>query len=887
MFSSLASFLPTALRETTRASSFVPDNDEPTIDRQLPPPTEVPREQTEPRKRDRERRHNEIFIVVRPPPSKTNHPLNLQVQLVPPHSRGVLPRQSIDFESGNTPLHRTSSTRSQESASTYGSTASFGSTTTTATTSTTASRRAIVPLYNLQAHNVLPNVIVDAGTDAKVAKFQKRGIELIDLAVFEPVEVWPDSTAVIVPSAVSTLTAPIVGPGASTSTLGRLSMDEAGFAQVHAGSVPGRSAPPFLSAPTNNRLPTTQDPNTATSSSASLSSTSQLVHQLVHSPIQTQVTPPNSSGLPSGNNRRNIFGKIFKKTTKDTVTSPSSQQSLKQVPRPQSISQETPETLNDDLNGTPTQMQHMRTPTPQHQNLSPKDMTPESSNGKRAGGLRGSWLLGSSGLSPRPQSAASPSFASAFSSLSLKRRPTAGSQAVDNMANNLNMSQADDEAQVPQSTGASHVHACYQPNQIQAQNTLGVQPTLVVVHPSFVKATRGTRCRRSKSPNSETRGSVEIRNDNIDDTKPCKEKVKPFRRPYIYAWLGRKWIKRRPAPQSHGQGQHKGLGLGLNLGGTGTGFGIDASRIHTTKDREVGVEETVEVRFEWKRMPVSAGSKKRPDAGASNEARESSAEGDEQGSAVKSSRRRRASTSRDAGSRWREGEGKTTRKDGGFDGQVERVRKPSASSITSARAAAKRLSLASHQSQSTTGVSEENSVDADAEDESDPEDSETPWVCTLKVRRTNAGLAKEAGMSLIPSNTSSKEARGRSRRQGDAVGNGGIAKSHENTPQDVLRIKVGTLSPTPHHPKVVAMLKMPFPLPDVQVERLGVVKRRGLAPSSQSEGGSEKPDYYGLTLTGEEIKDIVCSTSLWLVVRENIGGVGKVQRKGDGWMIRA
>ena len=48
----------------------------------------------------------------------------------------------------------------------------------------------IIPLYNLQAHNVMTNVIVDAGTDAKIAKFHKRGIELIDLAFLEPVEVW-------------------------------------------------------------------------------------------------------------------------------------------------------------------------------------------------------------------------------------------------------------------------------------------------------------------------------------------------------------------------------------------------------------------------------------------------------------------------------------------------------------------------------------------------------------------------------------------------------------------------------------------------------------------------------------------------------------------------
>jgi len=134
----------------------------------------------------------QAFIVVRPPPSKTNHPLNLQVQLVPPssrdHNRLTSSRRSTDSPAtnpeleGQLPLTGTSSNRSD--ISTYPSYApsvtsvnSFGSTTST--------RRMFIPLYNLQAHNVMPNVVLDARTDAGVAKFLKRG-----LAVLDPTEVW-------------------------------------------------------------------------------------------------------------------------------------------------------------------------------------------------------------------------------------------------------------------------------------------------------------------------------------------------------------------------------------------------------------------------------------------------------------------------------------------------------------------------------------------------------------------------------------------------------------------------------------------------------------------------------------------------------------------------
>jgi len=144
--------------------------------------------------------------------------------------------------------------------------------------------------------------------------------------------------------------------------------------------------------------------------------------------------------------------------------------------------------------------------------------------------------------------------------------------------------------------------------------------------------------------------------------------------------------------------------------------------------------------------------------------------------------------------------------------------------------------------------------DNDDEDESEPEDSETPWTCTLVLSRLGGGRAAGDGS------------------------------------ESVVRVRVATFSPTPHHPKVVALLKVPFPLPDVVVDRLQVRRRavspQGIArPSWNLNGGT--PDGGGLVLTAEEIKDVVSSTGLWLVVRESIGGVGKISRKGDGWRIRA
>ncbi|KAK7684997.1 hypothetical protein QCA50_011832 [Cerrena zonata] len=140
----------------------------------------------------RKDRSHESLIIVRPPPSKMTHPLNLQVQLVSPSTKGKeRARNSFDSSAdvGDDIIAPTSSNSSQWDVSTTGHTSSV-SLASGSSMFSPSSKRAITPLYNLQAHNMLTNVIVDASTDAKVAKFHKQGLEIIGLAILEPVEIW-------------------------------------------------------------------------------------------------------------------------------------------------------------------------------------------------------------------------------------------------------------------------------------------------------------------------------------------------------------------------------------------------------------------------------------------------------------------------------------------------------------------------------------------------------------------------------------------------------------------------------------------------------------------------------------------------------------------------
>jgi len=86
-----------------------------------------------------------------------------------------------------------------------------------------------------------------------------------------------------------------------------------------------------------------------------------------------------------------------------------------------------------------------------------------------------------------------------------------------------------------------------------------------------------------------------------------------------------------------------------------------------------------------------------------------------------------------------------------------------------------------------------------------------------------------------------------------AVGGGG---------SELIRARVTTFSLTPHHPKVVALPKVPFPLPDIIVDRLQVcwraVTAQGIAwPSSNAESESDR---LVPTAAGRSINDVVSST---------------------------
>lgn len=816
------------------------------------------------------------FIIVRPPPSKSNHPLNLQVQLVPPNIKppnGVVSQSSTSMQSNQTEsdhvLARTSSGRSVSSYSNYGSsTSSFSS----VASSSASTRRTIVPLYNLQAHNVMTNVIVDAGTDAKIAKFQRRGIVLIDLASLEPVEVWGDS------------------PSSAGRHSINLNVDETQVGGARNSALSSRSIT------TSSRAHTPEHHLTAASSIISLNSArqSQTQHQNALHPQSRQQLPPmlddpspgpiSDAGTTSAQSasdlqpttpvKRNIFGKLFQNkkqsgffnnspTSPSFAISPPPLQEFSPVtPKPPS---QTPQTANV----TPTTNTNQGTGKSHMRNLSLTNFTSplktpfRNSKNKLPTGAAVSSSSSSLGLNapsgrqvtgpgatptgqyiPSPNMSAS-SLAATSESMESGSAAHSGSGHAHNPVFQTTTSHLHPPSHTPQpSTGSatSTTAAAAAPPQTQLQQ-LQSRPPVLGIQPTYVSSLGG----------------------NLSGPGDVKKKLRAL----MYVWLVRRWFKR-----SLYQEQNEVSFTSVATGGGGGGGFLGLGSKNKDKDQNGNPAEPgagVEVRVEWKRGKARVSRRGRSGRGKSE---------------TDSLRRRSIGTMTGEGGRGRiDEEGRRMEREKSRDSRKvpedKRLSKTSMKSLPSvgsgnrdtdseegADGSRRRRSLKRPMS---------SLVGSDGE-ESDPEDSETAWVCTLKVRRTTP--ASHSKLSGRPNTAGEKE---------------------------VLKLKVGTLSPTPHHPKVVAMLKVPFPLPDVEVERLSL-RRRLLEPVPEQGGTNEfgevgqltphprdfaleesrqDGEYRGLLLTAEEIKDIVCSTALWLIVREGTGGVGRISRKGDGWKLRS
>ncbi|TYJ54399.1 hypothetical protein B9479_004909 [Cryptococcus floricola] len=173
----------------------------------------------------------QTYIIVKPPPAAAKNPLNLQIQLVVKRNRprGVstssnyssavpsTPGKERDGDlSDNSPVSttrtptRTSSQfgppSSPASAISPSSEAggvslkrsqSVKSSMSTATSSTTSggSGKRIEPMFNLAVHSVVhPTIVTDAATDVKVAKFLKRGVDVVGVGIVEPAELFSSSS---------------------------------------------------------------------------------------------------------------------------------------------------------------------------------------------------------------------------------------------------------------------------------------------------------------------------------------------------------------------------------------------------------------------------------------------------------------------------------------------------------------------------------------------------------------------------------------------------------------------------------------------------------------------------------------------------------------------
>lgn len=230
----------------------------------------------------------ELLVIVKPPPGKQANPLNLQIQLVMPQqlqSRRDGSHRRSSMDSSHSPadlapaqghdLRRRGSIASNRSAgsevSNSGSIAS------------TSSGRRVTPLYNLNFHHILSTTVSDAGTDQKVAKYIKKGIELDGFGILEPAEL-------------------IIGVN-DLATLQKMAAAETGSSTVQAGNatnISPRSETISSGGAADDRSAFSAPARDATSSTAASSTT--------HPPTSFEAMTPEARGVEA-----NLGGKLLGK----------------------------------------------------------------------------------------------------------------------------------------------------------------------------------------------------------------------------------------------------------------------------------------------------------------------------------------------------------------------------------------------------------------------------------------------------------------------------------------------------------------------------------------------------------------------------------------------
>ncbi|KAG8969717.1 hypothetical protein FRC05_000848 [Tulasnella sp. 425] len=842
----------------------------------------------------------------------SNHPLNLQLQLVPPSARetqrvvsasrsGTMDSQMTDSTRQRSPSVRSNRSNTSLYSSASFSTASIASST---TSTSTASARRIIPLYNLSAHNVMTNTVTDAGTDAKIAKFGKRCIEIIGLGMLECYEV--------------------LGVQLDPATLALY---------LPYNGAPGPSMLPPIEAPSSRS--SSRPPSTVTPSSSNSHLPSELQHPTVSTPTAPSFSQQSTQtpSTPTANSAKKLFGKMFKR--KDAASSPATTP----TPTPTGFPEPpiTPTPITPSASST-----FFNRPSKRNSALSATSATaPDLAHGKVASSSSAQDLSAGTAGGPTAAGSLQPPCLGTQATL-LYRTKSRSTVIAPSVIANL----------------SGNVLALRKSRSKGSFQETSPQQQLQQLQPATAA--------RSREPSNGAHlqvehlsppGQAEIHLEGSSSTLGLAGPPPAFKRTgHSYEWVIRRWIK----------GSDTGL-FGIKeslLSARSAVFDIPASG---------GAREgIVEVRFEWVK---GKGSKER--AKAKERSDRLGVDGDGRRSRPRSmiSDTAEAFVAEPAGSsalrpssmyvsgtapvtpekRRAAAASTTTSPQSDFRSPSPGVR-PSMESLrrSSDGSGEHPTSSAGHGNEASGTVYKggrpaarrpsmkerdrgARMVADDATDEdSDPEDSETPWTCTLHVGPPvqsailQAPTDPTAPLTLTGTRTSISGS-----RSTGAIGSGPIpppdftgggaalhkristsSSSHfpaaggsssttvqrkssipptgqhfkfstEGAPPRMevadetaaaaapkaYRLKLATMTPAPHHPKVVSQLRMPYPLPDVNVDKMRVST------------GDEEEEKGDLILTMEDIKDVVCVTGLWLIVREGFGGLER-RRKGDGWKIR-